>query len=524
MILPILGVLLLAYWLAAPDPVTAGARTASGTAAKAAGSGVRQHWAAGRPARQARRTDRRDRWGGHVEGAKTHKWWLRGEHAAVWAAGAARTTAGIAKAAVKPVPAAAKTGWAKGKDRHRAKAEGRPVPVVLDPPWWRPGPVPAGTGPEQVQSGDRGQVQGAAGVPVGSVITDRDGRTWTKVADSPYPGFPWRLRSGSYWSDDTADHLLASGGQVQPAERTERAPERDVWQDPPVTGSLCEAAAAYDPDDDLGVAAAVAAQRAASVDARVEEALAAHRAVHPSVNWPIDYRQDDYRSYEDADDRLPECTYCGNPAVGFVYRDGNVACARCIHRLSEETQRRTPPGNQCRGMVLTRVYGSTPSTYGTFGNRTSDELYRWEDRRCPKGANGPDGYCRGCRPIPGLGEPAHLNSAPADKTTGEAIAHATPTPTEGAPVPPVSTELRTHVAVQDFAQQIDSMSESSDFIVAAEKARTIGEQSRAGGFGGEMDLAVDALEETARRFAQSVDSMREQAHELAKTSLSVQGS
>jgi hypothetical protein len=123
------------------------------------------------------------------------------------------------------------------------------------------------------------------------------------------------------------------------------------------------------------------------------------------------------------------------------------------------------------------------------------------------------------------GEPLNSAPAPADGPTDGAPAPDTTTPTtEGAAMPAVPTELRTHVAVQDFAQQIDSMSESSDFIVAAEKARTIGKQSRAGGFGGEMDLATDALEETARRFAQSVDALREQAHELAKTSLSVQGS
>jgi hypothetical protein len=113
---------------------------------------------------------------------------------------------------------------------------------------------------------------------------------------------------------------------------------------------------------------------------------------------------------------------------------------------------------------------------------------------------------------------------PMDPPAGTSPAGRTaPTPTNGAPMP-VPTELRTHTAVQDFAQQIDALTIASDFIVVAAKAHVIGEQSRAGGFGAEMDSAVDELEATARQFASAVDSLREQASKLAKTSMSVQGS
>jgi hypothetical protein len=157
-VIPVLLILLAAYWLAAPDPATAGARTAAGTGVRAAGSGARQHWASGRDGRQLRRTDRRDRW------SKSGGFWrnlLRLEHGAVIGGKAVKGAAGITAAAARPVPAAVKRGWVQGMERHRERAGDRPAGLVLDPPWWhrgQPQVQPAdpqvqdpGTGREQVQ-------------------------------------------------------------------------------------------------------------------------------------------------------------------------------------------------------------------------------------------------------------------------------------------------------------------------------------------------------------------------------------
>jgi hypothetical protein len=80
----------------------------------------------------------------------------KAEHAGVWSWGAGKTAAGVTAAAVRPVPAAVKTGWTNGRDRHRAKAGNRPAPVALDLPWWhreqpqvQPEEQAAGTAQEQ---------------------------------------------------------------------------------------------------------------------------------------------------------------------------------------------------------------------------------------------------------------------------------------------------------------------------------------------------------------------------------------
>lgn len=88
---------------------------------------------------------------------------------------------------------------------------------------------------------------------------------------------------------------------------------------------------------------------------------------------------------------------------------------------------------------------------------------------------------------------------------------------------PVSFELRNLVSVEDLARHIDSMSEGSDFILVAEKAAVMGDKLRGGGFGGEMDTAVDGLEEAARRFAADVTEMRQSAADWAGIAASVRG-
>jgi hypothetical protein len=97
-------------------------------------------------------------------------------------------------------------------------------------------------------------------------------------------------------------------------------------------------------------------------------------------------------------------------------------------------------------------------------------------------------------------------------------------PTQGDPVSsPVSFELRNLVSVEDLARHIDSMSEGSDFILVAEKAAVMGDKLRGGGFGREMDTAVDGLEEAARRFAADVTDLRQSAADWAGTAASVRG-
>jgi hypothetical protein len=129
----------LMYWMAAPDRLTAAARTAAGTGLKAGATGAKVHWAAGRPGRQATRTDRRDRWW-KADGWRRKA--LKVEHAAVWTCDAGKTVGGVVAAAARPIPAAVRDGWRQGQDRHRARAAGKPAGLALDPPWWRP-PVPA---------------------------------------------------------------------------------------------------------------------------------------------------------------------------------------------------------------------------------------------------------------------------------------------------------------------------------------------------------------------------------------------
>lgn len=352
------------YWVAAPDRFTAAARTATGQAARAAGSAARGQWVADRGGRQAVRTDRRDRWqrrGENTAGRRFRAWlWRRalGTERALVAAGRASLSGGrLARAAVKPVPTSGREGWRKGQDRHRARTAGRPVPVALDPPWWRqpdPAPVPDETGQDSPQDSE------------------------TAVEDSP--------------------ESEAESGQ----------------DDEPVTpGWPLVAAVREIPDCDI------------------------HSQVEGMPGVPAAY---------DAETKSGPWAFM---------------CPDCFQR-----------------------YGT-----GELGLGKGQHLVLKEPS-----ADRPD--------------------APTDPDTD----------TPGGTVPPISTELRTHVAVQDFAEQIDRISEASDFVMVAEKARTVGAQSRAGGFGGEMDLAVDDLEAAAKRFAQDVDSLREQAHALTKTSLSVQGS
>jgi hypothetical protein len=147
----VFALIALGWWLAAPDKFTAAARTASGTGLKAAGTGAKVHWNAGRDGRKLGRNDRRDRW--HAKGG----WWrklLGLEHGAVVTGKAVKGTGKLAAAAVKPVPGAIRDGWRAGQARHGARTAGRPVPVALDPPWWRkpdPAPVPDETGQDSPQ-------------------------------------------------------------------------------------------------------------------------------------------------------------------------------------------------------------------------------------------------------------------------------------------------------------------------------------------------------------------------------------
>jgi hypothetical protein len=166
-VIPVLLILAAAYWLAAPDPATAGARTAAGTGVRAAGSGARQHWAAGRKGRELRRTKRRDRW---WKAGGLRRFLLRGEHGAVITGKAAKGAAKLTAAAARPVPAAVKRGWVQGMDRHQQRAGGRPTGLVLDPPWWRGVQPKVQPGDPQVQDAGAGreQVQVQAGEQPGN--------------------------------------------------------------------------------------------------------------------------------------------------------------------------------------------------------------------------------------------------------------------------------------------------------------------------------------------------------------------
>jgi hypothetical protein len=432
-VIPFLLILGALYLLSAPDPVTAGARTAAGTGARAAASGFGQHWADGRKYRDGRRTARRERWDGRVNGAKPHPWLLRADRAITWLLGADRTAAGITAAAARPVPAAMRGGWSRGWERHRAKAGNRPVPVALDLPRWRREQA-------QVQAGNRPQVQPAEQVQA-------DVR---------------RARGPGWWNrpDKSTSAASTPSGATEPIEPKEQSPVL-AWQEIP---------------------------------------------------------------FETVDDTTtdPSGGTCSGTARGLDLANPRWLTGPGGNRAAGTAQEQG--GGQVQGGPQERAAIEIGKSY----SRCSRCLGNVTDYATAEACDGCGARFAELRPD----YAEHVEQIKSERSDLPVVGpqsrspHRAPEPptTEGAAMPAVPTELRTHVAVQDFAQQIDSMSESSDFIVAAEKARTIGEQSRAGGFGGEMDLATDALEETARRFAQSVDALREQAHELAKTSLSVQGS
>jgi hypothetical protein len=204
-VIPFLLILGALYLLSAPDPVTAGARAAAGTGARAAASGFGQHWADGRKYRDGRRTARRERWDGRVNGAKPHPWLLRADRAITWLLGADRTAAGITAAAARPVPAAMRGGWSRGWERHRAKAGNRPVPVALDLPRWRREQA-------QVQAGNRPQVQPAEQVQA-------DVR---------------RARGPGWWNrpDKSTSAASTPSGAPEPIEPKEQSPVL-AWQEIP---------------------------------------------------------------------------------------------------------------------------------------------------------------------------------------------------------------------------------------------------------------------------------------------------
>jgi hypothetical protein len=243
----ILIALAVAYWLAAPDPATAGARTAAGTGIRAAGSGARQHWASGRDGRQLRRTGRRDRW------SKSGGFWrnlLRLEHGAVIGGKAAKGAAGITAAAVKPVPTAIRDGWVQGRERHQRRAGNRPAGLALDPPWWRRG-QPAdpqvqdpGAGREQVQvqAGDSPEVQ-VGDTPGGQVPTTARGhdlppefKPGDRLVDGT--GKPWIVRDVRPQIDaDTYDLVDDDGApgyaDIPRPDRWKAITEQDDPTDPP---------------------------------------------------------------------------------------------------------------------------------------------------------------------------------------------------------------------------------------------------------------------------------------------------
>jgi hypothetical protein len=613
------------YWVAAPDPVTAGARTASGTAAKAAGTGARSHWVAGRGQRQARRTKRRDRWwkAGGVRRAA-----LRAEHAGVWSWGAGKTAAGVAAAAVRPVPVAMKTGWTNGRDRHRAKAGNRAAPVALDLPWWRreqpqvqPEEQAVGTAQEQdpkqaqEQGGERiqGGPQEQAAIEIGKSYSHCS-RCLGNVTD--------------YATAEACDGCGARFVELRPdyAEHVEQI--KSERSDLPVVGpqSRSPHPSGLSPEQPAAMTVVGEKQSHCSrclspVSPDWTECRTCQAALTGFMTTSGAYLPRDPENRGSGADgwpmvaevrEIPDCDVhsqvLGTPGVPAAYdaemKSGAWAfmCPDCFeqHGTGElglgKGQRlalKVPTTDPAESLNSTPAPADgpieQPGTDAYLPSRQGDptrtpirvEIYRAyvergrrdvraDVRRLDTGASyhavkdhdyrsGERGWTTfhttqwlpsmaavvaevratvrndlGSMSVPYRiewfidGRPSQsLNSAPAPAdgpTDGAPAPDATTPTTEGAAMPNVPTELRTHVAVQDFAQQIDSLSEASDFVVAAEKARVIGEQSRAGGFGGEMDLATDALEETARRFAQSVDALREQAHELAKTSLSVQGS
>jgi hypothetical protein len=257
-VIPVLLILLAAYWLAAPDPATAGARTAAGSGVRAAGSGARQHWASGRDGRQLRRTGRRDRW------SKSGGFWrnlLRLEHGAVIGGKAAKGAAGITAAAARPVPAAVKRGWVQGMERHQRRAGNRPAGLALDPPWWHRQPAPepgtgeqvqpadpqvqdAGTGREQVQvqAGDspEGQVGDTFGEQVPTTARGHDLPPEFKPGDRLVDGTgkPWTVRDVRPQIDaDTYDLVDNDGApgyaDIPRPDRWKAITEQDDPTDPP---------------------------------------------------------------------------------------------------------------------------------------------------------------------------------------------------------------------------------------------------------------------------------------------------
>jgi hypothetical protein len=493
-ILPVLGLLALAYWLAAPDPVTAGARTASGTAARAAGTGARSHWAAGRGQRQARRTKRRDRWwqAGGVRRAA-----LRAEHAGVWSWGAGKTAAGVTAAAVRPVPSAVKDGWNRGQDRHRAKAGNRPAPVALDLPWWHREqpevqPEEQDTGTAQEQGPEQVQVQPGNSPEV----------------QPPHPsGLPPEQRC--QWCDDRA--ATTKRGKLE----------------------VC---------DPCG----------GEIDGQVSQAIRDHHVTDlPGIGG--DHEPDRYTA---TTRRLPDGSYRGELFYSGLPEEGDQPLvtvdrpteAEVRHELADVAsgiQDDDAHGVPARiAWVPLGENGEPPSPYGEPLSSVPEGDTRTSipaDLRCQRCDAGRRRYTydgiRVCGPCSAeldreadlAAEPLNSAPAPADGPTDGAPAPDTTTPTtEGDPmfnrsanVPTV--ELNDLDSVKRFTEYVAALPEDSEFMQIVEQCKVIRENFRGGGFGGDMDAAGTAYEESAAALATAVAEFADQSTQYAGLAANVAG-
>jgi hypothetical protein len=440
----VIEVLLIAaamYWVAAPDPVTAGARTAAGTGARAAGAGARSHWASGRGQRQARRTKRRDGWwkaGGWRRAA------LKAEHAGVWSWGAGKTAAGVTAAAVRPVPAAVKAGWGKGRDRHRAKAGNRPAPVALDLPWWH---REHDSLDDQPHTCSRCGRTGAEDEVFGGYYAVGD----IRLCDSCVQWLDRRYPEG--WPDDPAEVTEFGQGQRWPTTtinppidpRTGR-PVQPAEQVPVQGGNSPENSSGTGPEQPTGTG--------------TEDA-------------PDDWRvivTKGRRGYE-----------------------GHVLLLGQTPDLPEQ--------------YIAVIKGRTPEKV----REDAAWLIGEEQRESGKGR-------------PHQIEWIDQNADPADPPAGTSP-DGTTTTTEGEPVSAnvPTVELNDLDSVRRFTEYVATLPEDSEFMQIVEQCKVIRENFRAGGFGGDMDSAGAAFEESAAALATAVTEFAEQSTQYAGLASNVAG-